>query len=84
MHGLINVNGAVVRAGGRLDHSRKLITDPVNGSASKFLSYGTAMSCMLSLKVGDVVTFTVIHDDAVSHNLLTNGGYSWFEVEKLA
>lgn len=83
IHGFINVNGAVVRAGGRLDHSRKLVVDPVNGGASKFLSYSTAISCILPLNAGDVVTFTVVHDDIVAHNLLTTSGYSWFEVEKM-
>lgn len=84
IHGLINVNGTMVYAGGRLDHSRKLQTDPVNSGNSKFLSYATALTCILSLNAGDVVTFTVIHDDNTSHNLLTTSGYSWFQVEKLS
>jgi len=84
MHGLINVNGAIVRAGGRLDHSRKLPVDPVNSGASKFLSYSTAITCILPLNAGDVVTFTVVHDDIINHNLLTNNGYSWFQVEKVS
>lgn len=83
MHGFVNVNGAMVYAGGRLDHSRKLIIDPVNNGNSKFLSYSTELTCILPLVAGDVVTFTVIHDDNTPHNLLTNSGYSWFQVEKI-
>ncbi|MCE7980366.1 MAG: hypothetical protein DYG89_04180 [Caldilinea sp. CFX5] len=84
IHGFINVNGTMVYAGGRLDHSRKLQTDPVNSGNSKFLAYTTALTCILSLNAGDVVTFTLIHDDNTSHNLLTTSGYSWFQVEKLS